>query len=170
MTRARDDLSFEAASEALAYDPLTGALSWKRRTANGLAAGSPAGTSRGYKGYVVISLGRRTYRAHRLAWLLAHGQWPKGEVDHINRVRSDNRLENLRDVPRSINGHNGGVRAHSSSGVRGVQQARSGRWVAQIRVAKQYHYLGTFETVEDAAAAYASARRHLIPGIDEARP
>ena len=76
------------------YDQDTGVISLD---------GQPKGwvCENGYM-YVNTKFGNKVL-AHRLAWLLHHGEWPKGDIDHINRNRSDNRIENLRDVSRSAN-------------------------------------------------------------------
>lgn len=86
----------EELKEYLHYDPLTGDFNWtigKR----GLKVNSKAG-SMNDQGYVIIRINNIRYRAHRLAWLYVYGHFPINEIDHINGVRSDNRIENLRDA------------------------------------------------------------------------
>lgn len=83
------------------YDPTDGALRWKvsrQRIVRGAVAGSDNGD-----GYIQICVNGHRYLAHRLVWLFHHGSWPTHEIDHINRNRTDNRIENLRDLPRSEN-------------------------------------------------------------------
>lgn len=56
------------------------------------------GKSTGYiakRGYVVISLGRESYKAHRLAWLVTYGEWPDEDIDHVDRDKSNNKIVNL---------------------------------------------------------------------------
>ncbi|MCA0846099.1 HNH endonuclease signature motif containing protein [Salipiger thiooxidans] len=89
----------------LAYDPSTGVLSWR----DGPRAGRQAGTiSSG--GYVVIFLEKKRIKAHRAAWAIHYGAAPKDQIDHINRVKTDNRISNLRDVTNTENQKNKGAR------------------------------------------------------------
>jgi hypothetical protein len=83
-------------SAILAYEPASGALTW-RVTRGGVLAGSIAGTVN-KKGYRIISVGGRGYKAHRLAWLLSRGTWPAETINHINGCKDDNRLANLEDI------------------------------------------------------------------------
>ena len=46
-------------------------------------------------GYLILKIKGKQFKAHRIAWLLNYGEFPKGEIDHINRCRTDNRIENL---------------------------------------------------------------------------
>lgn len=154
----------ERVASLLAYDPATGIFTWK--VARGCAPkGSPAGTVTGH-GYISIRVDGVRYLAHRLAWLLNYGDWSKGEVDHINGSRYDNRIENLRDVPRSLNQQNQ-TRAQSSNttGALGVSKADAkGRFRARIFTNGKQHHLGTFKTVEEASRAYVTAKRQLHQG------
>lgn len=154
----------ERVASLLAYDPATGIFTWK--AARGCAPnGSPAGTVTGH-GYISIRVDGVCYLAHRLAWLLIHGEWPKGEVDHINGSRYDNRIENLRDVTRSLNQQNQ-TRAQSGNktGALGVSKADAkDRFRARIFTNGKQHHLGTFKTVEEASHAYVTAKRQLHQG------
>jgi hypothetical protein len=108
------------------------------------------------RGYRLISVGGMRPAAHRLAWALHFGEWPKGEIDHINGDRDDNRLVNLRDANREQNGRNRMNKRPNSTGFRGVR--RNGRgWQAQIRINGKSTGLGTYATPEKAAAAYRAA-------------
>lgn len=136
------------------YDPETGVFtrntSWGRRK-----AGDVAGciSPQGYR-YLVFN-GRAT-PAHRLAWLWVHNEWPSGDIDHINRDRLDNRIENLRCVSRSVNCHNIPARGHS--GEKGVTASSKGkRWDARIMINRKPIYLGQYATKEEAAAARKGA-------------
>lgn len=127
------DLSAEHVRAALSYDAETGVFRWLKKTGN-VRAGTVAGTI-GRCGYVIISIKKRTYKAHRLAWLYTHGHWPVGQIDHKNRVRTDNRLCNLRDCSGTENQHNTGLRSDNTSGFRGVRyDAKRGNWEARLRL------------------------------------
>lgn len=150
----------EKAMEALAYDPVSGRFTW-RVDQGPKKAGDEAGCLRP-DGYRVICVDYRNVRANRLAWLFMTGEFPPSgkEVDHRNRVRSDDRWQNLRLATRRQNGSNVGVRSNSTSGVRGVyRNARCKTWDASIRVNRKRIFLGQFEDIAGAAAARKAAER-----------
>ena len=103
-------------------------------------------------GYEHIKVGGRLYVSHRLAWLYSYGEWPRSELDHINGVKNDNRLSNLRQVNRSQNMQNlKGARRDNKTGVLGVcLHKASGKYRAQIQKAGVKYDLGVFSTVEEA--------------------
>lgn len=127
-------------------------------------AGTRAGCVNKRIGYILIGIDGRDYYAHRLAWLWVHGKWPLHQIDHINGNRADNRLENLRDVTKAQNMQNlKRSRKDSSTGLLGVVPSK-GRFTSVIFVNKVTHRLGTFDTPEQAHAAYIEAKRRLHPG------
>ena len=85
------------ARELLAYDPETGIVRWIKDRGGCAKKGRLAG-SEDRDGYIVVGIYERQYKMHRVIWLMMTGQWPKGEIDHKNRIRWDNRWRNLRDV------------------------------------------------------------------------
>jgi len=104
----------------------------------------------------------RMYRAHRLAWLYVHGKWPENEIDHINGVRSDNRISNLRDATTAENRQNHAIRRDNTSTVPGVDWHKSvQKWRVRIRVPGKRITVGFFKNLEDAAAARARAKAEL---------
>lgn len=142
--------------ETLRYDPLTGELTW-------LVGGGrrSVGQSAGYKrgdGYIGICVNRRQTKAHIVAWALTHGAWPTEVIDHKNGDKSDNRLANLREATKSQNAMNSARHSRNRSGFKGVSPSRNGkRWMGFIRVCGKNHNLGTFDTPEQAHAAYLTA-------------
>lgn len=147
--------------ELLDYDQKTGAFTWRLRTGPNAPQGDRAGCVNG-RGNVRIKIRGRFYLAHRLAWLHTHGEWPPHEIDHINGVRSDNRLVNLRLATRSQNQRNIALRRDNKSGVKGVTWHKEAhKWQAQIQVKGRNMYLGRFERLEDAADAYKRAAINL---------
>ncbi|QHQ14530.1 hypothetical protein GMW39_00715 [Pectobacterium parmentieri] len=149
--------------QLLNYDPDSGVFTWKERPAyfrayktwNKKYSGTVAGkTNR--DGYIQISIRNVSYRAHRLAWLFVNNEDP-GEliIDHINGVRNDNRINNLRKTTYSGNAHNKGCQKNNtSSGIKGVHwNKRDRRFNASIHINKKHHYLGSFKTAEEAAMA-----------------
>ena len=97
--------------------------------------------------------------AHRIAWALMTGAYPVNEIDHINGVKRDNRWCNLREATHAQNQQNITRRRSNTSGHPGVTwQGNAARWKAQIGVGGKTRYLGLFKTVEEASAAYLSAK------------
>lgn len=143
----------------VAYDPETGKFSRVKD-------GKPIGFVAQAKGYECLHVLGKKCNAHRLAWLYVHGEWPVGEVDHINGVKTDNRIDNLRDVPRSINSQNQN-RAHCRSGTGllgvAVDKAR-GKWVASIFHSGRKWSLGRFDSPEAAHQRYVQEKRLVHPG------
>ena len=142
----------------LAYDPTTGHFTWKQRVAKCIHIGDKAGNPN-KTGYVTIGLQKKVYKAHRLAWLHVHGDWPDGLIDHINGVKSDNRLFNLRVVNETGNSEN--VRRpnkRNKSGFMGVIWFQN-KWRANITINKKTKWLGDYTTPEEARAAYLGAKR-----------
>lgn len=148
------ELTQERLKELLLYDPETGIFTWERRR------GRPsrtlgAGVKEKTYGHILICVDGRMFRAHRLAWLYVHGSFPARHIDHINGVRDDNRISNLREATESQNQCN---RAGTSkTGYKGVYLHKSGRWYAMIQCGKKRQCLGYFETPEAAAEAYKAA-------------
>ena len=142
----------------LDYDPGTGVFRWKHRPDhpqkwNTKFVGRIAGTR--IKGHLAITVqfpGK--YYAHRLAWLHYYGKWPQDEVDHINGVRDDNRIANLRAANRSENACNGKKRSCNTSGFVGVSwSAYHKSWEARIRKDTRYVWRKRFATAQEAHEA-----------------
>lgn len=139
----------------IAYDPESGYF--KRL---GLVRGpvtEQAGTVN-LQGYRKINILGRRYAAHRLAWLCVHGEMPSGDVDHINGIRDDNRLANLRVVSQSQNTQNTLESAANKSGRKGVSwHAQSGKWRASIGINGRKHSYGLYVSKADAIRAREQA-------------
>ena len=130
-------------------------LIWKN--SKGSAA---AGHVAGYidsKGYTRIKVGGGRYPGHRLIWLYVYGSWPENEIDHIDGDPSNNRIENLRDVARSINQRNSKKRANNVSGITGVSwDSFKRKWLAHIKIKGKSINLGCYNCKYRAASV-----RHL---------
>lgn len=172
--KAVDSTDAGVVRDLLDYDPNTGTLTWQVDRGGKAKAGTVAGsvTALGYRRIDVL---RRGVMAHRLAWVLFYGEWPAGEIDHINGDKLDNRIANLRVVDRSGNLQNQQrLKSHNTSGYPGVSfHKKSGRWQAGIRVDGVRTYLGMYDTPEQAFSAYLDAKRRLHPvwadGVHQSR-
>jgi len=126
------------------------------------SAGDKCGYVCGGK-YRVLRINKVNYLEHRLAWFYVHSQWPNGQIDHINGIKTDNRIENLRDVTARCNAQN--IRkphARNKSGFLGVHQRKSdGKWVAVINIdgKGRSKFLGSFTAPDIAHNAYLIAKR-----------
>ena len=162
-----NNIDAEYARSVLDYDPESGYLSWKTQVAFRVKPGDEAGWIRP-EGYREVSLLGKSYKVHRVAFLLVNGEWPKFHVDHINGVRDDNRWENLRDVPRRINNENQRQAAPRSKvgllGVRHIARLKHNPYNAQIKVKGKVIALGCYPTPEEAHAVYLCAKRSLHEG------
>ena len=150
-------LSYEDAHALFYQDKDTGTLHWKAPRAPRCKPGDIAGWIDN-KGYRVVEVEGRSYRCHRLVWLMHHGSWPENSIDHINRDRLDNRIENLRDVSNMHNCRNRNLEVTNKSGHTGVSWHKaSNRWTAQISVNRKVKYLGIYLDKEDAIKARKEA-------------
>lgn len=164
-------LTSEEIIRLLDYDPLTGIFVWKRRpremfpdqnhyvTWNIKFVGKIAGGVYG-NGYRYINIEPKAYLAHRLAWLIIYGEWPKSGMDHINGEKDDNRIVNLRLANQSQNLQNQKLSNKNTSGFSGVVwHKQRGRWAAQINKDNKKISLGLYDTKEEAYAAFLAGKR-----------
>ena len=138
-------LTHQRICELFEYD---GGQLIRRIGVKGSAAGSPIGTKKP-KCYMVAVVDGKMYRVHHLVWMYHNGYFAE-ELDHINRVRDDNRIQNLRVCTHSQNLGNSRPRVHRYKGVTFCK--RTGKWRAQLN-----GHLGRFDTIEEAALAYNAA-------------
>jgi len=143
--------------EFVSYDSITGIFYWMADCPSKKMRGKVAGTIKD-DGYVCIVICGIKYRAHRLAWFYSHGLWPPKDIDHINGVRNDNRLINLREATKSQNSHNSKKPLNNASGFKGVHwHKHHKKWCSGIQVNGVKKHLGSFETPEEAHEAYKNA-------------
>jgi hypothetical protein len=146
----------ERLRELLDYDPATGLFVWLISPRRNVPVGSVAGTLR--NGYIRIRIEMEAFSAHRLAWFYMTGEWPPGQVDHIDGNRSNNRWSNLRSATNSINQINGKLRSDSKTGYKGVSKPKRGKkWCARIVVNGKRIFLGMFPDPKSAHDAYMRA-------------
>lgn len=161
----------EYLKECLHYEPETGIFTWKERPLhhfkktnsrtniqimniwNGRNAHNIA-NSRSVQGYIKIFLDGKSYMAHRLAWLYMEGYFPEYEIDHINRIRHDNKWNNLRHVTTTCNMQNKNVSKNNKTGVNGVTyDTNTNKWRSRITVNKKVISLGRFNNFNEAVKA-----------------
>jgi len=169
-------------NECLSYDERSGRLTWKSRPRNHFKsargwqlfqtkfAGRAAGTVAATTGYIVVNFGKgNLFAGHRLAWVIHHGEWPNQHLDHIDGVRSNNAISNLRECARSQNQANRGAQRNNGSGLKGAHRHTDGVWRSRIKLGKRYLDLGLFTSPEAAHAAYVAAAPKLHGEFARAR-
>lgn len=170
-TKAKQLPAQEYLNSVLDYCPDTGVLTWKHRPEShfksvgifkawntrfaGKSAGSPHGG-----GYRQVNLDGKVYLAHRVIWTMVHGDFGDNDIDHINGNRSDNRLENIRSVSRTVNLRNSANSRKGEIAVCGVSRHNAtGKYRAYVGIDGKQVHLGFFDNVEDAIAVRAEANK-----------
>jgi hypothetical protein len=162
---AREEVAVkrERLMEVVSYDPETGVFRWRERPNRRIRAGDVAGSMQNT--YWRVAIDGTEYLAHRLAWLYMNGEWPSVQIDHINGIRTDNRISNLRDVLPAVNCQNQrNAQAKNLSGYLGVSTKAGGKWLARIHKAGKPIRIGLFDSPEAAHQAYLEAKRRLHEG------
>jgi hypothetical protein len=160
------DVDASDVRRALSYDPETGVFIRKdTERLNGYGIGAVVG-AKDENGYVKVWHAGRLWRAHRLAWLYVYGEWPHGQIDHINGIKSDNRIQNLRSVDHATNMENQrAARRDNNSNFLGVTWHKQAlKWRARITVRGKQTHLGHFPTPEAAYERYQQAKREMHSG------
>lgn len=147
----------------------TGKLFWLKRTPemftggkrspewccniwNARYSGEEAFTTTGADGYKRGYIYRKPLLAHRVIWAMFHGEWPD-QIDHINGIKDDNRIVNLREASQFENMKNQKIYVNNTSGVVGVSfNARQGTWAACINHEGKRIYLGSSKSLDEMKA------------------
>jgi len=148
----KPELTHELLLEVLNYNPLTGKFNWKIKFNK--KENSESTTKDGYK---CISVFGKSYQSHRLAWFYIHKKWPN-QIDHIDHDKTNNVINNLRDITSLENNRNSSLSKRNTSGTTGIcfiKQTK--KWIAQINTKRNNIYLGTFINKEDAIKARKEA-------------
>ena len=143
--------------EVLSYDKDTGIFTWNKKICKQTVIGKVAGCLR--NGYITINILGKRYQAHRLALIYVYGSCDSKDVDHINGIKNDNRIANLRLATRSENKQNQiSKQPNNKSGYTGVDWHKATKlWRATITTMRKQKHLGLFKTQEEAHAAYVKA-------------
>lgn len=147
--------------QRLHYDPETGIFRWRAPEKPGNNPEGQIAGSHCNKGYLVIGIDKKVYKAHRLAWLYMTGSWPTSQIDHRNTVKDDNRWANLREASNAQNCCN--RTRYNRTGFKGVTRQTNGRFTGKCDYRGSRYQKGGFETAE-AAAAWAAAKRAEVHG------
>ena len=157
---ASTNLTADRLRAVLDYNPETGVFTWKQRISKKIRVGTIAGNMM-RNGYIQLMIDGRNYMAHRLAWLYVYGNWPTNVIDHIDGKPFNNAISNLRDVTQGQNMENQKrARTNNKCGLLGVCRGKKG-WRATIQSRGKWIHIGTFETPEQAHAAYLSMKARL---------
>lgn len=140
------------------FDYRDGVLYWKTSTSTKIKVGSKAGSFCKTLKYCNVKINKHKYRTHRIIWKMLKGYDPV-ELDHINRIKHDNRIENLREVTGSQNQYNKGASKNTKSGVKGLSfDTLSKKWRVRIYVEKKEMYFGMYEDFELACLVVSEAK------------
>ena len=168
-------ITIEFLRNRFSYNPITGVVSYAvnvGRADKKRFVGDEAGRVT-QEGYREIKINGKHYRCHRIAWAIHYGEWPKNQIDHINGVKLDNSIANLRDVPQAINMQNQ-FRAHkrnsSGSSIVGVTKNKnSNKFVVSGYVDGSPVYVGGFSNLDSAELASIEFREKNYPGFTFAK-
>lgn len=159
--KAAETLTHERLLTVLHYNPVSGKFTWLARISIRIMIGAEAG-SLTPDGYIEIGVDGISYLAHRLAWFYMTGDWPVGQVDHRDTVRSNTAWENLREATHGQNVQNSGPRKNNKCGFKGVSFIKKiGLWHARIMHERKLYLLGYFDSPEEAHGAYAAKAKAL---------
>ena len=140
-----------------------GKLFWLNKTSNysRVDIGSECGSLHS-SGYRFCKLYDKSYATHRLIWFYHYGVWPENDLDHINGIRDDNRIENLRECNDQTNSFNRKSHKNSTSKYKGVSwKARDKVWTSQYCVNGKVFYIGNYKSEIEAAKAYDNKAKEL---------
>lgn len=161
------DLTYERVAEVFRCDAETGVLERKLKSGRWRACGGKPNHSSGYSH---LKIDGKNYLAHRLIWLLTHGEWPENEIDHVDRDRMNNKIENLRDATRTENSHNCTMNKNNSIGYPGVSfHKQHKKYRARIKVNYKNIFFGCVEIAEEAFTAYMLAKIEHHPTSPDAQ-
>jgi hypothetical protein len=149
--------------ELFSYDPVTGVLTYRISKPGNwkIIKGRRASTFNKINGYRAVGINKFSYPEHRIVFAIFHGRWPQGQIDHINGVRDDNRIENLREATRSQNNQNKAPNKNKSSkGIRFYEATQ--KWQVRIRLNKISYCLGCYSDKKTAQETYNQKAKELF--------
>lgn len=155
-------LNLQKLKESIHYDRETGQLTWIKRR-SGIHVGQVAGSLDKSTGYIKIKFDGVHYKAHRLIWFYEHGEMPNDCIDHINQIKTDNRISNLRLATKKQNKENSPIYKNNKSGFRGISWVEpSKKWRAAVSHNKKVIYLGLYDDINEASKVVELKRLELF--------
>jgi hypothetical protein len=149
-------------NEYLKYNSETGEIIWIKPTSKKIKIGQIAGSKDAY-GYLVIHVQGKDYKAHRLAWYLHYGKWPINQIDHINGIKNDNKINNLRDVTNQQNHYN--KKGHRENTYKYYSFHKGNKkWQVRASINGKQKHFGYFET-EEKALQFIQNNVELFKGV-----
>lgn len=166
-----EQVTYERLHEVLYYNKLTGIFIWLVAIPSKIKVGDIAG-SIDTKGYRIIKIDGKVYKAHRLAWLYENGYFPEHGLDHRDRIPDHNWILNLREASKQCNARNTGNSKNNTSGVKGVCWSKNeNKWKVQITIDKKKANIGTYIHLDNAACARLAAEQCVgWEGCDSCSP
>lgn len=156
----KTDLTPAELRRILTYNRKSGIFRWRISPGGGAVAGAIAGGME-VKGYWVISIKGRLYKAHVLAWLYVYGKWPTNELDHRDLVKHHNWISNIRLASQIQNNANRPRYRNNKAGFKGVHY-RNGTYRAMIRHNGISMHLGCYRTPHAAHRAYCARAQEIF--------
>jgi hypothetical protein len=156
----------EIARSLWEYDEITGVLRWKVKPCPKVRVGDPAGHPNS-NGHLHVCYRGKIYLVHRVAWLISTGAWPVHEIDHVNGLRADNRLSNLREATARQNQRNRNCHRAGQARFTTYHKAKGkGKWCARSpRIDGKVKYLGLYDTMAEASEAAEKWLRENYPEL-----
>lgn len=171
MSTRAETITQDRLRELLSYDPESGVFTWRigqRSGRYGHIVRAPAGSRAGSEvknrntAYITIGIDGVIYPAHSLAVLYVTGAYPP-LVDHLDQDGLNNRWGNLRPCTPSQNGANKRRAVNNTSGIKGVSwNTAQSKWCARLRCQNRSYFLGAFDSIDAAAAAYARKAQEVF--------
>ena len=149
LTKISNPITWEELTSVLEYCQDTGVFTWKEKRSPKAVIGSVAGSTNS-SGHIQIGLGGKQYLAHRLAWLYCFKEWPLEDLDHIDRSKQHNAINNLRELSRSDNTRN--TNSRSASGYKNVYIDKK-KFIGRVWINNKWVPCGRFDTPEKANQA-----------------
>ena len=157
----KPDFTIDRLRELISYDPIIGDMFWKTQHTNRIVVGQKI-NGKMKLGHLRVGINRKRYLAHRIAWFHYYGKWPTKNLDHKDGNAGNNAIDNLRECTQAQNLWNRNVQCNNLVSLKGVSRDnRRGTWFSRICVKGKIHFLGKFNTPEEAHQAYIKAAKKL---------